>query len=187
MVLERTSGAVLNDTTATIHQLAKGDPDVRSRPLVIGNKVFDVLPTTSDLIDFTRPKYLLLQFIYRDVPLTEASEKCGLTVEASQSFLETQKAKDYLEKKRLASIIAQETKNEDNWWVEIHQVRAGEKVLNKGQMVALQAAGDRVAPKRNDVNVEKTKVVIQFNFSPEDVKEAFRRQDVIDAEWVHGD
>jgi hypothetical protein len=169
----------LNQTNLEIKSLAR---DEKAHPLIVGNRVFDVLPTTDDLINFTRKQYLFLQLIWRGLSTGEASEKAGYALDQAASFLETDKAKDYLQKKQLASIIAQETKNEDNWWVEVHQVRTGEKILNKGQMVALQASGDRVAPKRNEVNQEKTKVVINFNFSAESVKEAFKRQESIDAE-----
>ncbi len=165
--------------------------DDKSHPLIVGNRVFDVLPTTDDLINFTRKQYLLMQLVWRGLSTEEASDKSGYELEHAKTFLDTELAKDYLQKKQLASIIAQETKNEDNWWVEVHQVRTGEKVLNKGQMVALQASGDRVAPKRNEVNAEKAKVVINFNFSPESVREAFKRQQSIEAQLVeeqtHGD
>lgn len=163
-----------------IKQLARSE---KEHPVIIGNRVFDVLPTTQELVFFSRPKYLLLQLIRRGLSLTEASEKSGVELDEAEAFLASPKATDYLRKKELASIIAQEAKERDNWWTTVAQVMEGTKVLNKGQMVALQAQGDRVSPKKNDVD-DKAKVVINFNFSPETVHEAFRRQEAIEAQLV---
>lgn len=171
----------MNDTNSSIKQISKEN---QSHPLIVGNKVFDVLPTTQELIDFSRPKYLLLQLIFRGIPIEEAATKAGIPLDQAITFQNSQKAIDYLQKKTLASIVAQEARDPDRWWVEVHNVMDGTKQLNKGQMVALQAQGDRVAPKKNDADGEKAKVTIQFNFSPESVREAFRRQDAIDAELV---
>lgn len=169
----------MNTRNAEITQLVK---DEKAHPLIVGNRVFDILPTTQELVDFTRSKYLFLQLIWRGVALPEAAEKAGLPVEDATAFKDSPKAQDYLQKKELAAIVAQEAKNPDRWWVEVHRVMEGEKVLNKGQMVVLQAQGDRVAPKRAEADGEKGKTIINFNFSAEAVKEAFRRQDVIEAE-----
>lgn len=150
----------------------------------MGNRVIDVLPTTQELVDFSRPRYVLLQLLWRGMPIEEASDKAGLSLEDATAFRDSAKAQDYLQKKTLASIVAQETKDPDRWWVELHNVMAGTKVLSKGQMVALQAQGDRVAPKTREAGEEKSKVTINFNFSPEAVKEAFRRQEAIEAKIV---
>lgn len=177
----------MNETNFQIQQFAK---DEKAHPLIVGNKVFDILPTTKDLTDFTKTKYLLLQLIHRNVPILEASAKCGMTEDQARNFLETDKAKDYLQKKQLAEIVAQEARNPDRWWVEVHNVMEGTKTLNKGQMVALQAQGDRVAPKKIETDDSKGKITINLNFSAEVVKEAFRRQESIEAEIVkeqHGD
>lgn len=171
----------MNQTNLDIKQLSK---DEKVHPLIVGNRVFDVLPTTDDLINFTRAKYLLLQLIWRGLSVEEASDKAGVLLEDAQTFLASEKALDYLRKKELASVIAQEARNPDRWWVEVHNVMDGSKVLNKGQMVALQAQGDRVAPKRNDVDETKAKTVINFNFSAESVQEAFKRQESIEAQIV---
>lgn len=165
-------------------EIASYARQAKEHPLIVGNKVFDVLPTTQDLIDFTRPKYLLLQLIHRGVPTPEAADKCGLTEDQAIAFLDTDKARDYLQKKQLASIVAQEARDPDRWWVEVHNVMEGNKILNKGQMVALQAQGDRVAPKKNETDETKGKVVINLNFSAEAVREAFKRQESIEAELV---
>lgn len=175
------SSFVLDTRNLAIKQNAKDD---QSRPLIVGNRVFDVLPTTEDLIHFTRPNYLLLQLIWRGLSVEDAASKAGVDLEVAKAFLSSEKALDYLRKKELASVIAEETRNPDRWWVEVHNVMDGTKVLNKGQMVALQAQGDRVAPKRNDSDADKPKVTIQFNFSSESVSEAFRRQEAINAEIV---
>lgn len=169
------------NTNSEIAALAKTE---QAHPLIVGNRVFDVLPTTQELVDFTRPKYLLLQLLRRGLPIEEAALKSGLELDDAVSFRDSPKAQDYLQKKELASIIAQETKDPDRWWVQVHKVMEGEKVLNKGQMVALQAQGDRVAPKRNEIDGDKPKTVINFNFSADAVKEAFRRQESIEAELV---
>lgn len=177
-----TTRTVLNETNLQIKQITADQP---THPAIVGNKVFDVLPTTDELVSFpSRKKYLLLQLLWRGIQLEEAAAKCGLTLEEATAYKDSPKAADYLRRKELAAIIAEETKSEDNWWVEVHQVRAGEKVLNKGQMVALQASGDRVAPKKTELNPEKNKIVINLNFSAEAVKEAFRRQESIETEIV---
>lgn len=171
----------MNYQNEQIKDLAKSE---KARPLIVGNRVFDVLPTTQELVDFTRPKYLLLQLLWRGLSIEDAALKAGVDLEDAVAFRDSDKAQDYLQKKSLASIVAQETKDPDRWWVQVNEVMEGRKVLNKGQMVALQAQGDRVAPKRNEADTEKTKTVINFNFSPEAVQEAFRRQEAIEAKIV---
>ncbi len=169
---------VLNETNLQIKALQE--------PVqIIGNTVIAVLPTTHDLISFrNKRKYLFLQLLCRNVSLAEAADKSGLSLEDATAYKDTPFAKDWLQKKELASIIAEEMRSQDNWLVEAHQVRQGEKTLNKGQMVVFQAIGERVAPKKPEAEDSKPKVSITFNFSPESVKEAFSRQASIDARII---
>lgn len=177
----------MNDLNTAIKQATRDQP---IHPTIVGNRVFDVLPTTQELVSFpSRKKYLLLQLLWRGLSIEEAADKSGLSLEDAVSYADTEKAKDYLRRKELAAIIAEEMRSQDNWLVEAHQVRAGDKVLNKGQMVVFQAVGDRVAPKKTE-DIEKPKVTINFNFSPESVQDAFKRQASIDAQLAeeqHGD
>ncbi len=171
----------MNPLNSEISSLSKINA---SHPVIVGNRVFDVLPTTHELVDFTRAKYLLLQLLWRGASLEEAVTKTGLSEEEVLAFKESPKAKHYLQKKELASIMAEEAKDPNRWWATAQSVLEGSYTLNKGQMVVFQSVGDRVAPKKNESDLERSKTVINFNFSPEAVQEAFKRQESIEAELV---
>jgi hypothetical protein len=68
-------------------------------------------------------------------------------------------------------------------WIEMgERVLSGERRLSKDQQVVYAAFGDRFFPKARVDGDGGKGVVVNFNFSAEDVKEAFRREEVYETE-----
>lgn len=153
--------------------------------LVVGNRVFDPAVFSPRLFQFTRKEYLFLNAYRIGVPLEEAAEKSEMSVATAERFLTRQSTIQWLEDRALKDHIRNEWNEPGKWWELGDRVLNGEKELSKAQIVVFQEFGHRVCPKAKDPESgAKAGPTINFNFSPEAVQEAFRRQEAIDGEIV---
>lgn len=149
-----------------------------SHPLVVGHRVFDRLLNTEEIVQFGDKKYLLLQLLLREIPLEEAADRVGLTLEQAADFRDSDKAQKFLQDRMLAKVIAQEAQNSDRWWVRAEGVMQGEIKLSKGQTETFKEIGKRVVPISEGHGTTK----IEINIDPGAVKAAFVREKAIEAE-----
>lgn len=164
---------------ATIKDVAKKDV---SPILVVGNRVYDASQILPDVVHFTRKQYLFLNSYRLGVAVQEAAEKSGMTTEEAERFLDRPKTIAWLQDRALKSHIRSEWHESDKWWEMGHECLEGKRHLSKDQQVVYLEFGKRVCPEPKS-HAESTKgPIINFNFSPEAVKEAFRRQAAIEAE-----
>lgn len=153
-----------------------------TRALVIGNSVYDPLLFSRRLIHFSRRQYLFLNEYRLGIPLNEAASKAGMTVAHAERFLKRPKIRAWLEDRAKKDYIRNEWSEPGKWWEMGDKVLKGEKHLSKDQQVVWMAFGERIAPKPRELGGPSTGPTINFNFSPEAVKEAFRRQESIKTE-----
>lgn len=150
--------------------------------VVVGNRVYDASQLVPSIVYFTRAQYLFLNHYRLGVTIDEASEKAGLTVDEAEKFLAKPKTVAWLQDRATKDHIRNEWAEGGKWWQIGNECLEGTRHLSKDQQIVFQAFGDRVCPKTKDIGEERGKTVINFNFSPESVKEAFQRQSAIDAE-----
>lgn len=112
----------------------------------------------------------------------EAASKSNMTVDEAESFLARPKTVAWLQDRAVKDHIRNEWAEGSKWWQIGNECLEGTRHLSKDQQIVFQAFGDRVCPKTKEVGEERGKTVINFNFSPESVKEAFKRQSAIDGE-----
>lgn len=152
-----------------------------SAPALIGNRVVDRLLTTDKVIDLPRQKYLFLQLRRRDVSLEDAAVKAKLDLKDAQDFESTPLAQEYLQDRLTASILAEEAKDQDRWWIRLHSIVEGKIPVTREQMDAMKLAGARIAPTSEGQAATNR---IEINIDPTAVQEAFRRQNAIEAQIV---
>lgn len=153
---------------------------VGDQVLVVGNRVYDASQLIPSVVHFTRKQYLFLNAYRLGVSLEDASHKSGMEPEEAERFLERPKTVAWLEDRAKKDYIISEWR-ESGKWVEMgNEVLEGKKHLSKDQQVVYMAFGERFFPKPKEDASPKT--VVNFNFSPEAVKEAFRRQEAIETE-----
>lgn len=163
----------MNPDKALIESLGKTDA---TRALVLGSSVYDPLIFSRRLVCFSRRQYLFLNNYRLGVPLAEAAAKSELTTEQAERFLKRPKTRAWLEDRAKKDYIRNEWAESAKWWEMGDKVLNGERKLSKDQQVVYMAFGDRVCPKARESGDEKGKTVINFNFTANDVKEAFRRE-----------
>lgn len=161
--------------------VAAGKTD-QSKPLIVGNRVFDKLLTTEDITAFTRRKYHLLQLLRRGVPIEEAAQKSDVPLDEAVTFQESPKAQEYLRDRELAAILAEEAQDSDRWWLRVEAVLSGQMQLNKGQTETLKEAGKRVAPISESHGSGPTK--IEIHIDPEALERYRAKRKAIDAQVI---
>lgn len=160
-----------------IKELAKAG---NSSVIMVGNRVYEASKYAPEIVHFSSQKYLFLNHYHSGMTIEEAAEKSKMGVEEAEVFLETPKAIEYLKKRAIRDYIRKDY--EEGKWVEVgNECLEGRKHLAKDQQIVFQAFGDRFEPKPRGEGGE-AKTVVNFNFSPESVKEAFRRQESIETE-----
>lgn len=129
----------------------------------------------------SRKQYVFLDLYQPGMPIEEAAHKAGLTTEAAERFLAKPETVRWLLDQERKNATAQKWKNGVRWWEMGDEVLEGKRHLAKDQQVVYLEFGKRVCPESKS-NPESKGTTINFNFSPEAVKEAFRRQASIEAE-----
>lgn len=163
----------------TINAIARLDGNSVS---IIGNRVYDASQLVPSIVYFTRSQYLFLNNYRLGITIDEAAAKSGMTVEDAEKFLSRPKTVAWLQDRAVKDHIRNEWAEGGKWWEMGNECLEGRKHLSKDQQIVFMAFGDRVCPKVKEADNERGKTVINFNFSPEAVKEAFTRQSAIDAE-----
>lgn len=149
---------------------------------IIGNRVYEASTYSPHLNSFTRQKYLLLSHYHAGVSLVEAAAKVGMELEAANDFIDSPKAIEWLERQAVKDYARQKWADGGEWLVVGDETLSGKRHLAKDQQVVFQAFGDRFCPKK--VSSDSNQPQITINIDPGAVKEAFRRQEFIDAEIV---
>lgn len=149
--------------------------------LVVGPRVYDASQLIPDVVHFTRKQYLFLASYRLGVPLSEAATKAGMEEREAEKFLERPKTIAWLQDRAMKSHIRQEWHESDLWWQMGHETLEGKRYLSKDQQVVYLEFGKRVCPEQKQTADSSKAVTINFNFSPEAVHEAFRRQAAIEA------
>lgn len=161
-----------------MEEIAKQDG---TKVVVVGNRVYDASQLVPSVVHFTRSQYLFLNHYKLGVPLEEAADKSGMTVEDAERFLRRSKTRAWLEDRALKDHIRNEWAEGGKWWQMGDDCLEGKKHLSKDQQVVFMAFGDRVCPKKSDTS-DQSKTTINFNFSADDVREAFKREQSFDTE-----
>lgn len=167
--------------TETCQELGHTDA---TRTLIVRNKVYDPAVFSPQLFRFTRPQYLFLNAYRVGVPLEEAAAKAEISVDAAERFLKKPSTVAWLDDRALKDHIRNEWSEPGKWWELGNDVLEGRKQFTKAQIVVFQEFGTRVCPKTRELDGSQKGTTINFNFSPDAVKEAFRRQESIEGELV---
>ena len=149
---------------------------------IVGNQVFEGSKYAPHLYQFTRQKYLLLNHYHAGLPLEEAALKVNMDIEDAARFIDSPKAVEWLEKEAILDYKKQKWADGREWISVGDDCIEGRKHLAKDQQVIFSAFGERFAPKPRGEMGDGKRTVINFNFTPESVKEALARQNIIDAE-----
>lgn len=153
-----------------------------TRALVLGNSVYDPLLFSRAIVRFSRRQYLFLNSYKLGVPLQEAAAKAGYTVVQAERFLARKNTRAWLADRAQKDHIRNEWHESNKWWEMGDDVLEGKRHLSKDQQVVYLEFGKRVCPESKS-NPEVNKgPTIHFNFGADAVKEAFKRQESIDAE-----
>lgn len=150
--------------------------------LVLDEHVYDPLIFSPDLIKFTRNEYNFLNAYRLGVPLDDAALKANLSPDYCRNFLKRDRTRSWLEDRALKDHIKTEWSEPGKWWAMGDAVLEGKKALSKSQTVVFQEFGARVCPKPREYNASPQNQTVNFNFTPESVQAAFKRQASIDAE-----
>lgn len=162
-----------------VEQAAKQDG---AKVLIVGNRVYDASQLVPSVVHFTRNQYLFLNNFRLGISVAEAASKAGMTPEEADRFLDMKKTREWLQDRAVKDHIRNEWAEGGKWWEMGEKCLNGEKHLSKDQQVVFMAFGDRVCPKPRVDAEEKNKTVINVNFSAEDVKNAFRREQAFETE-----
>lgn len=133
-----------------------------SRPLVVGNDVFEKDLATSHLYRFKRNKYIFLNLLHDGLTNEEASLKAGLAPEKAAEFKESPEAVAYLEMRELREIVAREAKDPDRWWVSAYLSEEGIKPMSKVNCELWKERGKRIQP-CSEANPAPTKIEIHIS------------------------
>ena len=150
--------------------------------VAIGNSVYDPLIFQPELIKFTRKEYNFLNQYRLGVPLEDAALKADMSLSHAESFLRRDKTRAWLADRALKDHIKSEWEEPGKWWELGNKVLEGEKQFSKAQTVVFQEFGARICPKPREYLNSPQNQTVNFNFSPESVKAAFKRQEAIDVE-----
>lgn len=161
--------------------IALGKTDA-TRPLVVGNDVYDPLTFQPEIVRFSRKQYVFLNAYRMGVPLPEAALKAGMTPEAVERFLDKPDTIAWLQDRALQHHIKTEWEEPDKWWTMGNAVLEGKRDFSKAQTEVWKDFGRRIAPVVGEGHGQGTK--IEININPAAVQEAFRRQPVIEAKLV---
>lgn len=153
-----------------------------TRALVVGNSVYDPLVFQPTLVRFTRKQYVFLNAYRLGVPVVEACAKADMTLDQADYFLSKPDTIAWLQDRALKDHIRNEWQEPGKWWAMGDEVLEGKRHLSKDQQVVYMAFGERVCPKSKESAETSKGNIINFNFGPEAVQEAFRRQNAIEAE-----
>lgn len=153
-----------------------------TRALVVGNSVYDPLLFSRQLVRFSRRQYLFLNAYRLGVTLQEAADKAGMTVEQAERFLRRPMTRQWMEDRAKKDYIRNEWHESNKWWEMGNEVLEGKKHLSKDQQVVYLEFGKRVCPESKATNEVKSGPTINFNFGPEAIKEALKRQQSIETE-----
>ncbi len=154
-----------------------------AKGVVVGNQVYEPLTFAPQIVRFTRKQYLFLHHYRLGIPLEQAAEKADMAAQTAIHFLEKEDTIAWLTDRAAKDHIRNEWQEPGKWWEMGNEVLEGRKHLSKDQQVVYMAFGERIAPKPKIVE-DNSKTTINFNFTAEDVKEAFKRQESIDAELI---
>lgn len=163
----------------TVLEVAKTDD---GRVLVVGNRVYDASLLIPEVVHFTRKQYLFLNAYRLGVSLEEAASKASMSIEEADRFLDRPKTVRWLADRAMKSHIRQEWHESDKWWEMGNECLEGRRHLSKDQQVVYLEFGKRVCPEAKSSGESSRGTTINFNFGPEAVQEAFRRQEAIEAE-----
>lgn len=147
----------------------------------VGNMVYEGSSFAPEVVSFTRQKYLFLNHFHSGMSLVEAAVKVGLEPADAEAFVQTPKAVEWLQKRAIRDYIRQEWADGGKWIEMGDKVLNGERKLSKDQQVVYMAFADRFFPKAKTDGADKS-VTINFNFTADDVKEAFNREQAFEAE-----
>lgn len=171
----------MNPGNQDIKDLVKATDGAKG--VVVGNLVYEPLTFAPQIVRFTRKQYLFLNHYRLGIPLEAAAEKADISPEYAKHFLEKEDTVAWLEDRATKDHIRNEWQEPGKWWQMGNEVLEGRKHLSKDQQVVYMAFGERIAPKPKIIE-DNSKTTINFNFTAEDVKEAFKRQESINAEIV---
>lgn len=163
----------------TVLEVAKTDD---GRVLVVGNRVYDASLLIPEVVHFTRKQYLFLNAYRLGVSLEEAASKASMSIEEADRFLDRPKTVRWLADRAMKSHIRQEWHESDKWWEIGNECLEGRRHLSKDQQVVYLEFGKRVCPEAKSHAEGSKGTTINFNFGPEAVQEAFRRQNAIETE-----
>lgn len=147
---------------------------------IVGNQVYEGSKYASDLLHFTRQKYLLLNHYHAGMPLQEAADKVHMELDKASEFIDSPKAVKWLEREAVKDYARQKWADGGEWVVMGDDCLEGKKHLSKDQQIVFQAFGDRFLPKSKEASQVQPKIVINIDAGA--VQDAMRRQNAIDAE-----
>lgn len=162
-----------------------GKPDAMA-PVVAGDDVYDALTFAPDVVRFSRKQYQFLHAFRLGVPLSEAAAKANLSVEQAERFLNKPQTLAWLEDRALMTHIKTEWEEPAKWWAMGNEILEGTRDCSKIQLAVWENFGARIVPKKSESGGGGA-TNIQININPEKVREAFNRQESIDADVVKGD
>jgi molybdenum-dependent DNA-binding transcriptional regulator ModE len=148
---------------------------------VVGDRVFEVSKYSKGMTAFPTKKWLLLNHYADEMPLSEAARKVGMPLDQAADFIDSPMAVEWLERQAVIKAKRQKWSDGGEWIRLGDECLEGKKHLAKDQQIVFQAFGDRFMPKAKSDGAE-SKTVINFNFTAQDVKEAFSRERSFDTE-----
>lgn len=160
--------------------LALGNTDA-TKAVVVGGSVYDPLLFSRQLIRFSRRQYLFLNAYRCGVSVADAARKSEMSVQQAEWFLKRPNTKKWLADRAQKDYIRNEWHESNKWWEMGNECLEGKRHLSKDQQVVYLEFGKRVCPEIKQVE-KSTGPTINFNFGPEAVQEAFRRQQAIETE-----
>lgn len=153
-----------------------------TKALVVGNSVYDPLLFSRRIVRFSRRQYLFLNAYRLGVPLQEAASKAGMKVVEAERFLKRPSTRHWMEDRARKDYIRNEWHESNKWWEMGNECLEGKRHLSKDQQVVYLEFGKRVCPEIKSHPESSKGPTINFNFGPEAIQEAFRRQNAIDAQ-----
>lgn len=152
-----------------------------SKPLVVGNDVFEKDLATNRLFRFSRKRYIFLNLLHDGLSLEEAAVKSGLDQEAALKFREGPEAAQYLEMRELREIVAREAKDPDRWWTMGYLAMEGKVPMNKIQCEIYKEHGKRVQPCSD---AQQPAMKIEIHVSPEALERSKERRKAVETQIV---
>lgn len=172
----------MNENREQAQELATSEDAVRG--LVVGNRVYDPLLFSTGIVEFTAKQYIFLKHFRLGIPLDEAAARASMTPEQANRFLDKPATRTWLQDRALKDYIKEEWAEPGKWWQQGDEwLKAPkEQKPNKNDVEIWKEFGRRVCPiSENQSGGAK----IEINIDPMAVQEAFRRQQVIEAQIVN--